>query len=116
MYPNASPPEVLEQTFQERFSLTSPEDNFDKTLFHYLLTRLGAAKSRIAVEYSLERELHTELDTAAAYRFGGRCGSLRSATSKIAAASWRGSSGIGRSGGRGLRSGGRGLRSGIIPS
>ena len=52
--PNASPLEVLEQTFRERFSLTSPDDNFDKTLFHFLLTRLGAAKSRVAVEYSLE--------------------------------------------------------------
>ena len=53
-FPNASPPEVLEQTFQKHFSLATPDDNFDKTLFHYLLNRLGAAKSRIAVEYSLE--------------------------------------------------------------
>lgn len=52
--PNAPPLEVLEQTFRERFSLISPDDDFDKTLFHFLLTRLGAAKSRIAVEYSRE--------------------------------------------------------------
>ena len=54
IHPNAPPLEVLEQIFRERFSLISPDDDFDKTLFHFLLTRLGAAKSRIAVEYSRE--------------------------------------------------------------
>ena len=52
-----------------------------------------------------KRELHTELD-AAAYRRGGRFGSLRSATANIARASSFASAGIGRRGGWGC-----GLRS-----
>ena len=51
--PNAPTPEVLEQTFQDHFVPSLPDDSFDKTLFHFLLSRLGAAKSRIAVDYSL---------------------------------------------------------------
>ena len=51
--PNAPTPEVLEQTFQEHFVPSLPDDSFNKTLFHFLLSRLGAAKSRIAVDYSL---------------------------------------------------------------
>ena len=51
--PNAPTPEVLEQTFQDHFVPSLPDDSFNKTLFHFLLSRLGAAKSRIAVDYSL---------------------------------------------------------------
>ena len=46
-------PEVLERTFREHFSAAS-DQQFDKSLFHYLLGRLGAAGSRIAVQYCLE--------------------------------------------------------------
>jgi len=45
--------EVIERAFHEYFSEGSERD-FDKTLFHYLLTRLARAKSRIAVVYCLE--------------------------------------------------------------
>jgi len=51
--PNAPPKELLEEVFADRFSASSPEA-FNKTLFHYLVTRLGKAKSRIAVEYGLD--------------------------------------------------------------
>lgn len=47
-----SPPEVLEKTFDESFS-TSSDQEFNKTLFHFLLTRLAAVGSRVAVDYSL---------------------------------------------------------------
>jgi hypothetical protein len=47
------PSEVLERTFEEYFAASNPAP-FDKTLFHYLLNRLGKAKSRIAVNYCLD--------------------------------------------------------------
>jgi hypothetical protein len=40
--------EIFEKLFEERFSLS--EGKFDKTLFHYLLTRLGRVKSYIEVD------------------------------------------------------------------
>ncbi len=43
---------VIERTFRENFS-EAVEQSFDKTLFHYLLTRLGRMRSRIAVQYCL---------------------------------------------------------------
>jgi hypothetical protein len=45
--------EVLERTFHEYFSSVTDRD-FDKTLFHYLLTRLGTTRSQVAVQYCLE--------------------------------------------------------------
>lgn len=48
--PAAPPPEILDRAFAEHF-LSS--DRFDKSLFHYLLTRLGRVKSKVAVEYCL---------------------------------------------------------------
>lgn len=52
-------PEVLERTFQEFF--LEEENKFDKTLFHYLLVRLGKVKSRIAIDYCiLQLELKPE--------------------------------------------------------
>jgi Reverse transcriptase (RNA-dependent DNA polymerase) len=49
--PEHPPLEVLERAFAEYFRQGIHE--FDKTLFHYLLTRLGATESRIAVGYCL---------------------------------------------------------------
>jgi SAM-dependent methyltransferase len=46
------PVEVLERAFRSHF-LDAPDTDFDPTLFHYLLTRLGATGSRTAVDYSL---------------------------------------------------------------
>jgi len=47
-----NPPEVIERAFKEHFSVPSPIA-FNKTLFHFLLTKLGKIKSRIAVEFCL---------------------------------------------------------------
>lgn len=43
------PVALLEKAFQEHFK----GSNFDKTLFHYLLTRLGKAGSTMAVDYCI---------------------------------------------------------------
>lgn len=46
-------PSLFEIVFIERFSsVTNPQ--FDKTLFHYLLTRLGKINSNIAVRYCID--------------------------------------------------------------
>jgi Reverse transcriptase (RNA-dependent DNA polymerase) len=50
-HPYAPPPEILERAFSENFIASG--DGFDKTLFHYLLTRLGKVGSRLAVDYCL---------------------------------------------------------------
>jgi hypothetical protein len=57
------PSAVLERTFEEYFSASNPTP-FNKTLFHYLLNRIGRAKSRIAVNYCLDalRERPEETD------------------------------------------------------
>lgn len=52
--------EVLEETFRAYF-IEGSESNFDKTLFHYLLSRLSDFKSTFALEYSLSiLEQHPE--------------------------------------------------------
>jgi hypothetical protein len=43
----------LERTFEEYFSASNPAP-FNKTLFHYLLNRIGKAKSRVAVNFCLD--------------------------------------------------------------
>ena len=48
-----SPPEVLERAFLEHFTLSGSEE-FDKTLFHFLLARLAGAGSRVAVDYCVD--------------------------------------------------------------
>ena len=48
-----TPAEVLKQAFQEHF-IDAEEKNFDKTLFHYLINRLGKSKDDIAVDYCLK--------------------------------------------------------------
>ena len=45
--------EVLTQAFLEHF-IDAREEDFDKTLFHFLLKRLGKSKSDIAVAYCLK--------------------------------------------------------------
>ena len=51
-HPDRRPLEVLERAFHSHF-LNASEQDFDKTLFHYLLTRLGQVRSRLAAEYCL---------------------------------------------------------------
>jgi hypothetical protein len=48
-----TPVEVLTQAFLEHF-IDAREEDFDKTLFHFLLKRLGKSKSDIAVAYCLD--------------------------------------------------------------
>ena len=48
------PSEVLERAFKEYFAASNPATDFDKTLFHFLLNRLGEAKSKVAVNYCLD--------------------------------------------------------------
>lgn len=47
------PPEILERAFQEHFQSVDGE-GFDKSLFHYLIGRLGKAGSDVAVEYCIQ--------------------------------------------------------------
>jgi hypothetical protein len=51
-HPERPPVEVLERAFQSHF-LDADDEDFNKTLFHYLLTRLGQVGSRIALDYCL---------------------------------------------------------------
>ena len=51
--PDAPPPEILERAFTDNF--LSRTDEFNKTLFHYLLSRLGRVQSKLAVNYSLRQ-------------------------------------------------------------
>jgi hypothetical protein len=50
--PTAPAPAVLEQAFRDNFG--NAEGGFNKTLLHYLLTRLGKVKSCIAVSHAIE--------------------------------------------------------------
>ncbi|MBL0350673.1 MAG: RNA-directed DNA polymerase [Elusimicrobia bacterium] len=45
--------ETFEQVFRDRF-LNDASDKFDKTLFHYLLSRLGKVNSKIASDYCID--------------------------------------------------------------
>jgi len=51
--PETIPVDILEQAFQDHFLGGSNED-FNKTLFHFLLHRLGKVSSRKPLQYSLE--------------------------------------------------------------
>jgi hypothetical protein len=51
--PESPPPEILERAFTDNFLAQS--EGFDKTLFHYLLTRLGRVKSNHAVDYCIKQ-------------------------------------------------------------
>ena len=50
---DAPPTEVLEEAFRSFF--LSPGDTFDPSLFHYLLKRLGRARSVVAVQYCIQQ-------------------------------------------------------------
>lgn len=50
---DSPPPEVLERAFEENFGAAG-ETEFDKSLFHYLLRRLGKAGSRVAMPLCLD--------------------------------------------------------------
>jgi hypothetical protein len=47
------PPEILERAFQEHFQSVDGEE-FDKSLFHYLLGRLRKTGSAVAVDYCVQ--------------------------------------------------------------
>jgi Reverse transcriptase (RNA-dependent DNA polymerase) len=69
------PLSLIESTFEAYF-LERRDDAFRATLFHFLLHRLGAAKSRIALEYCLELlEQHPE-DTEEILRYVKEVASL----------------------------------------
>jgi hypothetical protein len=65
--PFAPAPAVLEQAFQDNFEHAS--EGFNKTLLHYLLTRLGKVRSRAAVAYSIELLQQRPDETSAALRY-----------------------------------------------
>lgn len=70
--PDDPPMEVLERAFEQYF--LQPGVEFDKSLFHFLLTRLGTVKSRIAIEYCLQSlETHPE-ETEIVARYLGKIG------------------------------------------
>src|SRR5262249_10248336 len=71
---NSPPLGILEQAFNEHF--LSPFDNrdFDKTLFHFLLTRLGRVKSRVAAHYCLTLLAERPEETEAVLRYFGDIG------------------------------------------
>lgn len=71
-HPDSPPPEVLEQTFRESF--TAGGGGFDKTLLHYLLTRLGTTRSRVAVPYCLALLLDRPEETEAVLQYFGDIG------------------------------------------
>lgn len=58
--PNAEQLKIIRQAFRDYFVLGDDAD-FDKTLFHYLLNKLGNASDNVAVTYSLDLlERHPE--------------------------------------------------------
>ena len=59
--------EVLEHAFQDFFGTGS--DDFNKTLLHYLLTRLAKANSRIAVAYAVDLLAQRPEETEPALRY-----------------------------------------------
>lgn len=69
--PESPPPQILEKAFSDHFS--SPSDgNFDKSLFHYLLNRLGKVKSLVAVSYCLGALEHRPDETIQVLRYLGK--------------------------------------------
>jgi hypothetical protein len=65
--PEGPRPEVLEQAFQDNFGSTV--ERFNKTLLHYLLTRLAKAKSRVAATFSIELIQQKPEETECALRY-----------------------------------------------
>lgn len=65
--PSGPRPEVLERAFQDNFGSTV--ECFNKTLLHYLLTRLAKARSKVAVKYAIELLQQRPEETDAALRY-----------------------------------------------
>ena len=66
------PPELLEAVFAER--IDRPGAPFDKTLFHYLLNRLAAAGSQVAVSFCSRILKSRPEETSEVLRYFSRCG------------------------------------------
>lgn len=80
--PDHPPLEVLERAFAEYFRQGTRE--FDKTLFHYLLTRLAATDSRIAVGYCLSTLRERPEETGEILRYLSKVGLTESEHGRIA--------------------------------
>lgn len=65
-HPSRPRPEVLERAFQDNFGTS---ENFDKTLLHFLLTRLAKAILKVAVTYTIELIQQRPEETEAALRY-----------------------------------------------
>jgi len=72
-HPDDPPMEVLERAFHSHFLDASDED-FDKTLFHYLIARLGKVGSTLATEYCLNQFAKRPEETGAALRYFQKIG------------------------------------------
>ena len=69
--PDDPPLEVLERAFNHYFL---EGQQFDKSLFHFLLTRLGAVQSRIGISYCLEGLAERPEETEHALRYFSKVG------------------------------------------
>jgi hypothetical protein len=80
--PEHPPLEVLEKAFAEYFRQGTRE--FDKTLFHYLLTRLAATGSRIAVGYCLNALRERPEETGEILRYFRKAGLTEAEHGRVA--------------------------------
>ena len=80
--PEHPPLEVLERAFAEHFRQGAHE--FDKTLFHYLLTRLAATTSRLAVGYCLNALQQRPEETGEILRYFSKVGLTEEEHNRIA--------------------------------
>jgi hypothetical protein len=60
-------PEILERAFHDNFGSTV--ERFDKTLLHYLFTRLAKLKSKVAIGYAIELLQQRPEETEFALRY-----------------------------------------------
>lgn len=67
-HPDDPPVEVLERAFHSHF-LDANDEDFDKSLFHYLLNRLGRVRSTVAREYCLGQFAKRPEETEAILRY-----------------------------------------------
>jgi hypothetical protein len=72
-HPDRPPLEVLERAFHSHF-IDATDANFDKTLFHFLLTRLGQVKSVVTLEYCLNQFVKRPQETKAILRYFEKVG------------------------------------------
>ena len=66
-HPSAPIPAVIERAFLDNFGSTV--ERFDKTLLHYLFTRLAKLKSKVAISYAIELLQQRPEETDAALRY-----------------------------------------------